>query len=1296
MSPPPQRPIRLELDISASHPALLEGLDTWLRLGLISDVQVRQICRLYLTCLVREPASVVTPTQSKTEQTEPASRPTPPKRPSFSTQVIHSLMAELSVIWLLFLGVFLVVVSSALLAASQWDRFPAAGQYGVLFAYTLVFWFVSLWVNRQPNLHLTAKSLQIVTLLLVPVNFWAMDGFKLWSSPLEWITVAVATVALTGMTRSLLKSFPKPSNWDFINIAGLSYLHWGWQVPVVPLIAVYSGTLLTTLRVLLETRKTKNISTNTTQETPQLTQKIQKFVPATVALYALFVLLFRAIFVAGIEVTQLGLAVGLCGWLVAWLAPSRSKQTPLTSLWYGTATVLLISGWLMSVVEQPAQALGVSLLGVWLLAKNLCRHWQKADLAGIYLIGIQILWLMGRIIPPNIRTTVITTGTEIAKAQDAPGSLLGITWFPYLVLMLFLNGWLYRRQKTELAKFGDQFALIFGVFLTALSVLVPSTRSLNLLASTLVLIWITQQRLPIKKDLVYFTHLTGLFAITSFIHWVLPNLTQGQWGAILVGLTLLEWASLTVFQSNTPHLFQRFWLQSAWYYGLGLAGLSYSLFWNHYWYQATDSISLITLESHLMWLLTPIALTFVAFRNSNLREFAGWLSVLGLIMAQILLWNHPESRLIGLGTATLLMIVNTNLLKQSFAGILTVGSGISFVYLLLWQQTFGIQLTLNTWLILNAGTVFAFWLIWYRLKTPSSENHSPETDNRATHRTLLREIYNVASDFWATLLCWLELLALTLHSLGVYAFPHEFEPLFSFQFSLPILIATSIIMGALIFRGWHETTNRNWVIYTFAWGLEIFAAETLGFFGESRLTLSIVNIALGLTLQLAGDWWQRKRGTSATYPSSLHIIPLLYGSLGTLLRWGTLADWTGLTSLGLALIAVGVGRRHQALKPLAYLGFAGITLSAGEIVFYQVQNLAEGDQLIAFATLCTTLIYFYRFLTPWLMAYSHLSYSELKTISHLHWAAGSLFLLSAITYPITITDYVGLGTGIVLTQYAIMQGRNHPSLHRAETWVYAGILEGVGIGLFMVSKLQLATILMPWSAALVAVLAYFFHALPWQSWGWPKRPWLRAAVVLPILAAFSTANAINSISLLIVAAFYIFLAIFNRQIRLSYLSLIFINWAILRWLITVGIYNPLAFVTPPSLSLLYIAQIDSKLQQPEQRFSRHLFRLLAISAIAFVALLTSNGITTGAICLVTVFLGLGLRIRAFLYIGTIVFLLNATNQLILLSFEYARLKMIIGLIAGILLIWIAATFETRREQITQFVQHWIAELEQWE
>ena len=48
MSSQPNRTLRIEVTVTTSQPELLEGLDAWLRLGLISDAQVRQLCQRYL------------------------------------------------------------------------------------------------------------------------------------------------------------------------------------------------------------------------------------------------------------------------------------------------------------------------------------------------------------------------------------------------------------------------------------------------------------------------------------------------------------------------------------------------------------------------------------------------------------------------------------------------------------------------------------------------------------------------------------------------------------------------------------------------------------------------------------------------------------------------------------------------------------------------------------------------------------------------------------------------------------------------------------------------------------------------------------------------------------------------------------------------------------------------------------------------------------------------------------------------------------------------------------------------
>ena len=331
---------KIPIKLPSNHPDLLLGLDDLLNLGLISDDQVKQIARQYLICTV-----VFTPeTESEPEVISrpptAAKRPLiatlppitkPPTKPSFVNSMLQSFGEELSVRWLLFLGVFLVVLSSGVLAASQWERFPAVGQYGVLFAYTLSFCGFTFWAGKQSNLRLTAQTLLIVTLLLVPINFWAMDSFSLWQNPLNLVVMVIASLTLTFITnqlcqnRNIITNFPS-GKLPLINIIGLSYLHWGWKLSVFPLIAVYLAMIGTTTITVYNQLTQPQENTNT--ETPQWGISLY----FTFLTYALLTLLTRAIFIAGVNITQLGLAIGICGGLVIWLSEKNSSTNP-SILW---------------------------------------------------------------------------------------------------------------------------------------------------------------------------------------------------------------------------------------------------------------------------------------------------------------------------------------------------------------------------------------------------------------------------------------------------------------------------------------------------------------------------------------------------------------------------------------------------------------------------------------------------------------------------------------------------------------------------------------------------------------------------------------------------------------------------------------------------------------------------------------------------------------------------------------------------------------------------------------------------
>jgi hypothetical protein len=1272
---------KIPIKLPSNHPDLLLGLDDLLELGLISDDQVKQLARQYLVCTV-----VFTP-QTESEP-EVISRPptasqrpliatlppilTVPKKPSFVNSMLQSWGEELSVRWLLFLGVFLVVLSSGVLAASQWERFPAVGQYGVLFAYTLSFCGFTLWAGKQSNLRLTAQTLLIVTLLLVPINFWAMDSFSLWQNPLNLVVMGIASLTLTFITnqlcqnRNIINNFPS-GKLPLINIIGLSYLHWGWKLSVFPLIAVYLAMIGTTTITVYNQLTQSEESTNT--ETSQWGISLY----FTFLIYALLTLLTRAIFIAGVNITQLGLAIGICGSLVIWLS-EKNLSTNSSELWEKLGEILLLLGWLVSVITQPNQAIILSGLSLWIFSIRLQRYRLKVDFLAIFLIGLQTIWLGWRLVPNELQRLVISTTTHLTNSQNEPWALLSIALFAYIILMLWITNKLYHQENQEIANFGEYLTLFLGICLTIISLVNPTLRTINFLLSTITLATFIQRCTAFSPSLIYLTHGMGILTLISSINWFLPSLNKEIWAGILLAIMIAEWGF---------SLGNGIWRRSAWYIGLVLAALSFSLLWvnlESYWYGNLQNRT----SWGIIWLITPLTLTALAIRNTEPnRTTNSFLTVLAVGVSQLLTLPLPGIRLIGLGVGVgvnvAVMLVNTRYLRnQIYAGTI-IGFGLSFLTALLWEGVFGlIKLTISGWFVVTALTILSLWLWRGVLLRKVTE---------------LAIIYAVASDKWAIALCTIELSALTLHSSLIYQGIIKTEYFY--------VITTAIILVAILYRSWGQ--SKEAAFYGIGWCLELLTAEILGFGEHSVMRIAIGNIILGLTTQLFGEWWRRKHQLQ-TLPNSFNILPLIYGAFSVIFRLNTFADFTGFCSLGIALILIGVGRRREAFKLLLYFGIIGLSISAYELLFYQMslsRGGVLGDGLIAMSALGTSIMYAYRILTPWLISYLCLTPRELKNIAHIHWAWSSILFLSAITLSIQINFSIVLGTGLFLVRYAIWQGRENSQETNQEVWVYLGLIEAGIIGIYLQSLPIGRTIseqLLPWNGAISCLFAYFLYILPWGRLGWSKIPWQCTAYVLPLIILGTTGLKTYPITLIIVAAYYIFLAKAATQIRFTYISLILIDWALFTWFNDLNLRDSLSYVIPIGLSLLYIAEMDEQLKLSTIKPLRQSLRMLGSGLICGWTILFYQNLPfiPGVFSMITIFAGLGLKVRAFLYVGTGTFLITSIYQLVIFSLSYSFLKWIVGLLVGILLIYIAANFETRRTQITAILRNISDEFANWD
>ena len=1287
-----------------SQPNLLAGLEAWQQLGLLSEQQIREFAAEYLIC----PAPDFSPVPSSPVVSSPAASgfaddfaaiapssplpnpaPVPTRSPSLVSRTLQSFMAEVSVIWLLFLGVFLVVVSSGVLAASQWQNFSIVGQYGILFAYTLAFAAAGLWTGRRSQLQLTARMLQIATLLIIPVNFWMMDGLKLGSSPAGVGLAAIAALSLTAVNLVLLR----PANGlvtgnrpglTTVNAIGLSWLHFGWSLASVPLIATYIGTIGTALLTLRQFSRRRQ---------DELAPPIAAAAPLIVAL-ATLLLIGRSILAAGVAVSQLGLALGVCGWLICWMV----QRDRLPTVWRWSGMALLLLGGLVSIsADPPWQAIAVSLLALWLLLDRLQTQAYASTLVAIVLLGLGAYSLLWRLIPAGMRQGLIDWAVQIAGDRGMPLALVGLGIFPYLLLILALAAWLRRlglsslAAPVPLAQLAEALALILGLALTALSLENPLLRSLNLTLSALTLVALFRRRSP-ALPLLYLTHLTVLSVIVSWIDWRFPQWTELAWARVLLLGMAIEWG----LSWGTNY---RRWRQSAWHLGLGLAAVSYMLLFSRTgseWAGFTSALGFTELHAsydHLIWLLTPILLTGLSrlgatpTRRFSEPRLAAALSSIALI-AQLFLLTSPKAWLISSSIALLLMLVNTPTLRSRSAALLAVGFGLGVEAWAI-DVGWGDQITDLIFANLLAATLWLLWLLRTFLVRRSAE---PQPNQPS-----LSQLYANAVNVWAITLCVLTLVYLTAFSL--------FDP------SWAMAWATAATIGAIAFRIWQQPTNLGF--YGIAYGIELLAIFLIKLKGGDAEAVAIATLGLGLAAQIAGDLWVRR--AQIPYRSSWQVIPLLYATVGWCTAHGFvpnqgLTATTGLYTLATALIGIGVGRRQATLKLLTIFSVLLVSAGAYELLVYQLLQAkggSPGDGITLLAGLAALIAAIDRLCDRWLRPYLRLTGSELRSIAHLHWLVGSgLALLTLFLEFSSSGRLIWVGVMALLTVYALSNGRDREPARQREVWTYAGIWQG----LFLLGRALDWTIphklLWGWAGAIAAGIALGLYFLPWHRWGWQLSPWRNTAIVLPVAIVLLTMAPITIQSLLIVAAFYAGLAYSTQRIRLSYLGVLLLDWAIVRYLLEHGSLTLLGVGLVLGGSLLYVAQIDPALRSVSGRERRHWVRSLATGLICLTALYQAE-IETGAggfwvgllaigLGLAFVFLGIVLRVRAFLYIGTAVFILRVFRLLWLFISTYSLLLWAVGIVLGLIFIWIAANFEARRSQMNALLQYWMTELAAWE
>jgi hypothetical protein len=1264
--PEPERYIPIQLRLLANHPALLEGLDNWLKLGLITDREVQILCQRYLISNLPDPqivssTSIAQPTPAiANPQPTPAKQgaaantlpqePVPsaiPRSQGWVSQFLQNLINEVSVIWLLCLGVFLVVASSGVMAAKEWNTLSPSGQYGILLTYTIAFVGASFWTATKPQLQITARMLQVASLLLIPVNFWMMDGFRLLHSTGGVSVAIVAALLLSGAVVFLMLQ-RQHTRWVTANVLGLSWLHWGWGGLGVPVIATYVG-CVGTAAILLGQRQT---------ETPlgQSAAWWSRISAADVVLpFAVMLLLFRACVVEAVPLEQLGLAFGLCGWLLC----RQTRFQPSQRIWALCGLGLLLVGWMVSVTAVfPWQALLVSILGLWLIGDRLQRHHNPVELIGIFGVGLGSLSTLARLIPPALREGYAATWIDWVGPQGMPEALWGIGLFPYLWGFLGLAWYLRRAQQPHLVRVAYSLSAVFGVCLVGVSVLNPGLRSLSLWLA-LVTLGITLRSYPLHRVGVYITHLLGLAAVFSTLNTIAPHLNTAAWGAIVLVVMVVEWVALLLVRNSI-------WQESMWYIGLALAGVGYLLL--------GSSIGFDFAIQRSVALVIPTALTaLIFFPQFRWRQAGMGLGIVSILAVQLLTFDAVMPRLVGLALGLVLMALNTAQNPFPLTAGLSVGFGLTLSYAIGWEV---LPRTVDSWLSLSVGLLWSAILLRHGFSFQRWGFSLP---------------FMQALDGWTIALTTWTTLPLTLISLittkdatsgimpEVWLYP----------------LSSALITLALIYRYW-QAPAQGWLV-AIAWTVEVLLLCVLKYYWQLPFdSVAIATLALGFVSVLLGEIWVRRTGQS--YRWGYNLIPLGYGSLGWCLGHTEWTATTGLYTLALGAIGLGVGRRLSALVPISILGILSLSIGSFELLLYpllRARGGQMGDGLVVLGALALGLAALYRLSDRWGTPLLNLPPKTFATLGHIHWGVATLLALLALPELSPSFEPLWGGELLLLGGYALWQGRQQ------SPWIYAGLIQALmALGHILYTYLPSAQVL-PGAGAITSAVAIAIYSLPWQQWGWVKEPFRDVAIAMPAIVGVITSSQINTSSLLLIGGFYGWIAFVTQFTRLSYVGLPAVNWAAFKLLQELNLTSPAWSVGLVGLSLLFIAQIDPELQSASRREVRHLLRCFAVGLVSVTALYESDtqlwvGVLTVGLGLGLVVLGLLLRVRAFLYVGTLTFIFKVLRLIWLFVAHESQTLWILGIISGVTFIWIAMTFEARRSQVTALFQYWIAALEEWQ
>ncbi|TAD74954.1 MAG: hypothetical protein EA001_15035 [Oscillatoriales cyanobacterium] len=1228
--------LKVELEVRTSDPRLLEGLEVWLRLGLVSDAWVKQVARSWLCCPLPEPArspAPIAPSRSPEERS-----PAP----------LQAITAELSVVWLLLVGAFLVVVSSALLAASLWSQVGVLGQYGILLLYTVTFWAAALWTGRQERLRLTGRALRGIVTLLLPVNAWAADGLGLplaaWLvAGLLWVAIAWTMAGRRSVAVLVLLACGLHWNWD----AG-----WAWAG-----VSIYAGAIA--LAAAVPGRWQLRSGGN-----------------RAIAAGTLLILLLRALATDVAALVDVALVMAVAGLLL--LLEARSADRARTGLgWIGRSLVAL--GWLLgqSAGDAPWQQLELAAIAGGLLWQRLARLGRRFDLLALTVVGLAALAPLGALLPLEWRSSALKS-LQGGLLLRHPSDVLGLLWLPYPLVPGGLAGWQQRRDRPGLARFGAGLAigLLLLLNLYALALWPHNVRLLPLSLCGSLVILVAGGRSPLGRLLprlwVGLTVTYGVVLAYAIGRFWWPTTGQplawAQWGVSLAVIL----GGITAWLGQHPQ--RQRWAKACWWAGLGLTGLTLLQ-------MATIAMDVAPDQpfsaSTLSWLVLPVGFLALAARGPIWAQRpARILGPIGLVLAQGLPLGSPHAQILPLAIAAGAMGVSTGTIasmQHGWAALMAIGFG--------WTAlAYGLGLGIgdwsglpgHQWMLAQAALLGAMWVVWWWALGQSNP---------------LVRLYGRSVDRWATLLAWLSLPTVAFYLWLV----HQGWEAVERDWQLGIV---GLQIGAIALR----VAGSHWpgrpkplpgVLWVGAGAVELGAIELVRRLDGSATAYAAATLTLAWGAMLVTERFGR-RFTSARW------IPLAYGLLAIgwrLFHWDA---WTGLLMVGVALVGLRVAARSPRWPLLSYESLALASWGWGETALYWADRLTTGgttaDGLVLLTGVATALAWMYDLgRNRWGRSVFALSAPVLTATATGHWLVGTVLalLLGGTTNP--SQPAIALGVAATLTAYPWARGWRSSG---RSLWVDLAVLQTIG-WVSLGRQVLNGSHLDGYWAAIAGVMAIGLVLLARLR---PERlAWERSALWLPIGVTLITLGAVSSLSLMVVAAAYGAIAALTQRRRLYYLGAIFATLAIWQLLRLAGSIDPLPYALPIGGCAILAAEIDPSWQGATDRRPRHTWRLCGAGAIALAAYVNHSSDWLGlGLALGAIGVGIRWRVRAYLFVGLL--LLGATTiaNFIELNARVAFLKWLVGLAIGTGLIWVAATFETQRDRANALIQRWSDDLDRWD